>query len=46
MCLHRSHTCFYQIDLPPYPTADMMFAKMIQAITLGMAYAEGLMHDT
>lgn len=30
--LPRAHTCFNRIDLPPYPTPDILYEKLLLAV--------------
>lgn len=32
MCLHRAHTCFNRLDLPPYPSFSMLYEKLVTAV--------------
>ncbi|MFH4979955.1 hypothetical protein AB6A40_006664 [Gnathostoma spinigerum] len=37
-CLPRAHTCFNRLDLPPYPSQQIMKAKLLMAINETSAY--------
>ncbi len=32
VCLHRAHTCFNRLDLPPYPSFSMLYEKLVTAV--------------
>ena len=36
--LPRSHTCFNRLDLPPYPTQDDLYDKLVIAIEEGATF--------
>ncbi|KAJ8946937.1 hypothetical protein NQ314_008736 [Rhamnusium bicolor] len=30
--LPRAHTCFNRLDLPPYPTSEVLYEKLLLAV--------------
>lgn len=31
-CRFRAHTCFNRLDLPPYPTPEILYEKLLLAV--------------